>query len=118
MPNCTADGLTLSGLGRRVVEATFDGGAVLLREVERRTGLLDRVSRSLFDGRDRRYIDHSLPALLRQRVFGVALGHCDLNDHGALRADPAFQTAVSRSEPLASASTLCRLEQAADTGFA
>jgi len=117
--------LRLSGLGRRVVEATFDGGAitsdggaVLLREVDRRTGLLDAVSRSLVDARDPRYIDHSVLAMLRQRVFGVALGHCDLNDHEALRGDPAFQTAVSRTEPLASAATLCRFEQGADTRFA
>jgi hypothetical protein len=125
MPDCTADGLRLSGLGRRVVEATFDGGAitsdggaVLLREAERHTGLLEQLSRGLVDGRDRRYVDHSLAALLRQRVFGVALGHCDLNDHQALRGDPAFQTAVSRAEPLASAATLCRFEQSADTRFA
>jgi len=125
MPHCTGDQLSLSGLGRRFVEATFDGGAitsdggaVLLREVDRRTGLLDDVSRGLVDERDPRYIDHSLSALLRQRVFGVALGHCDLNDHNALRNDPALQTAVSRVEPLASASTLCRLEQGADTRFA
>jgi len=125
MPDCTAAGLTLSGLGRRVVEARFDGGAItsdggalLLREAERRTGLLEPVSRRLGDGRDERRIDHSVTAMLRQRVFGVALGHCDLNDHETLRSDPAFQTAVSRTEPLASPSTLCRFEQRADTRFA
>jgi len=125
MPDCTADGLTLSGLGRRVVEARFDGGAITsdggalwLREAERRTGLLDDVSRRLADARDQRRIDHSLSSMLRQRVFGVALGHCDLNDQATLREDPAFQTAVSRSEPLASPSSLCRFEQRADTGFA
>ena len=56
-------------------------------------------------------------ALRRQRVFGVALGHCDLNDHEVLRGDPDFQTAVSRVEPLASAATLRRFEQGADTRF-
>jgi len=125
MPDCTADGLRLSGLGRRVVEANFDGGAVtsdggavLLREVEQRTGLLDGLGRSLVDERDARYVEHPLAVQLRQRVFGVALGYCDLNDHRALRKDPAFQTAVSRTEALASASTLCRFEQGADTDFA
>ncbi len=55
---------------------------------------------------------------MRQRVFAAALGYEDLNDHQALRGDVAFQTAVSRDHTLASASTLCRLEQRADPGFA
>jgi len=125
MPDCTAHELSLSPLGRRAVEAactdtavTSDGGAPLLREVDGRTGLLDRLARGLSDCRDRRYLDHSLTSMLRQRVFGFALGYCDLNDHEALRGDPAFQTAVSRVEPLASPSTLCRLEQGAGTAFA
>jgi len=57
-------------------------------------------------------------ALLRQCVFGVGLSYCDLNDHENPRMDPAFQTAVSRNQPLASASILCRYEQRADTRFA
>lgn len=125
MPDCTADELRLSALGRRAVEARFggaavtsDAGAVLLREADYRIGLLDRLAAGLTDPRDPRYVDHSLASLLRQRVFGVALGYCDLNDHQALRDDPAFQTAVSRGEPVASPSTLCRLEQLADTQFA
>jgi len=117
--------LTLSGLGRRAVEARFDGGAItsdggalLLRETEQRIGLLKQVSRLLGDARDERRIDHSVAAMLHQRVFGVALGHCDLNDQDTLRNDPAFQTAVSRTEPLASPATLSRFEQSADTRFA
>jgi hypothetical protein len=108
-----------------VVEARFDGGAItsdggalLLRETERRLGLIRSVAARLADRRDRRRIDHGLEAMLRQRIFGLALGHCDLNDHEKLRSDPAFQTAVSRVEPLASPATLCRFEQTADTGFA
>ncbi|WP_123589773.1 IS1380 family transposase [Salinisphaera orenii] len=125
MPDCTVDGVRLSDFKRRVVEARFDGGAItsdggslLLREVERRTGLLRDVSRRLTDARSPRRCVHDAASLLRQRVFGVALGYCDLNDHGALRRDIAFQTAVSRDQALASASTLCRFEQAADTDFA
>ena len=64
MPHCTADGLRLSGLGRRVVEATFDGGAItsdggalLLREAERRTGVLEQLSRQLVDERDPRFTE-------------------------------------------------------------
>lgn len=125
MPDCTADGLRLSDFKRRVVEARFDagaitsdGGALLLREVERRTGLLHDVSRRLTDARSPGRCVHDLASLLRERVFGVALGYCDLNNHAALRTDVAFQTAVSRDHPLASASTLCRFEQAANTEFA
>jgi len=125
MPKCTSSALRLSSLGRRVVEADFDGGAITsdagalwLREVERRTGLLRGVARRVDDERHSRRCRHDLGALLRQRVFAAALGYEDLNDHQALRGDLAFQTAVSRDEPLASASTLCRLEQRADAGFA
>lgn len=125
MPDCTVNGVRLSDFKRRAVEARFDGGAItsdggslLLREVERRTGLLHNVSRRLTDPRSPRRCRHDAASLLRQRVFGVALGYCDLNDHGALRSDAAFQTAVARDQPLASASTLCRFEQRADTGFA
>ena len=52
--------------------------------------------------------------MLRQRVFAVALGYADVNDHGALRHDLALQTAVERDRPLASPSTLSRFENAAD----
>ena len=51
---------------------------------------------------------------MKQRVYALALGHEDLNDHGELRHDLALQTATSRVETLASPSTLCRLEQRAD----
>ena len=125
MPKCTGSALRLSPLGRRVVEADFaggvitsDAGAVFLREVERRTGLLRGLTRRLDDARRQRRCRHGLEALLRQRVFAAALGYEDLNDHQALRGDVAFQTAVSREHTLASASTLCRLEQRADPGFA
>lgn len=53
-------------------------------------------------------------SLLRQRVYGLALGYEDLNDHETLRTDPALQTAVDRDEPLASSPTLCRWENRAD----
>ena len=52
--------------------------------------------------------------MLRQRVYGLALGYEDLNDHGRLRGDPAFQTFVERDSSLAHPSTLCRFENRAD----
>lgn len=125
MPKCTDARARLSPLGRRVVEADFDGGAITsdagalwLREVERRSGVLRNLTRRLRDERQPRRCQHDLEALLRQRVFAAALGYEDLNDHQGLRDDLAFQTAVSREATLASASTLCRLEQRADADFA
>ena len=106
---------------RRKVEATFSGGAItsnggipLLAEVDRRLGLMSSVAKCLGDTRRQASCEHRLPDLLRQRVYALAQGYEDLNDHGELRHDPALQTAVSRTETLASSSTLCRLEQRAD----
>ena len=61
---------------------------------------------------------HALESLVRQRVYGISLGYEDLNDHEALRADLALQTALSRDESLASPSTLCRLENRANRNTA
>ena len=100
------------------MEADFSGGAIssnggiqLLAQVDRRLGLTGSVARSLEDSRRQASCDHRLVDLLRQRVYALALGHEDLNDHGELRHDPALQTAAGRLEALASPSTLCRLEQ-------
>jgi len=62
-------------------------------------------------------VAHKLPALLRQRVFAVALGYEDVNDHGGLRDDLALQTAVGRDRRLASPSTVGRLDRAADRAW-
>jgi len=106
--------------GREVV-AAFDGGAVtsdagvlLLRQADRRLGLTKQIRRVLPDPRRQASCTHDLLSLLRQRVYGVALGYEDLNDHAALRNDPALQTGVDRDEALASAPTLCRLENRAE----
>jgi hypothetical protein len=103
------------------VEARFDGGAVssdagvlLLRQADRKLGLLAEVAKRLKDPRDPGRVTHSQASMLRQRVYGIALGHEDLNDHETLRNDLALQTAVDRADPLASAPTLCRLENRAE----
>jgi hypothetical protein len=105
----------------RAVEAAFDGGAVtsdagvlLLREADRRLGLTKQIRRVIPDPRRQASCTHDLLSLLRQRVYGVALGYEDLNDHATLRNDPALQTGVDRDEALASAPTLCRLENRAE----
>ena len=110
-----------SPVGKRVVQAQFDGGSMssdagvmLLREVDRKLGLIDDAAARMADPRDPLRITHSLRDMLRQRVYGLALGWEDLNDHGVLRKDIAMQTAVGVDAPVASAPTLCRLESWAD----
>jgi hypothetical protein len=110
---------------RRRVEADFGGGDIssnggvgLLDLAERRVGLLSSLARRLDDGRQAGKIRHELLPLLRQRVFSVALGYEDANDHDALRDDLALQTACGRDRRLASASTIGRLDRAADRSWA
>ena len=117
MPNCTKAKLIFPALKRRSIEASFtggeissDGGLLFIREIDRRLGLLDAVAESIDDPRDSSRVQHSLRALLKQRVYGLALGYEDLNDHLQLRRDLFFQAAVGSDELLASSSTLCRLE--------
>ena len=121
MTECKPQKLVLSRLGRRSVECDFtggrltsDAGLVLLREVDRRLGLLDAINQAIPDPRDPRYILHEQRGLLAQRILAIAAGYEDENDHQALRSDPALQVAAGRipeeDQPLGSPSTLCRLE--------
>jgi hypothetical protein len=95
-------------------EVTSDGGIALLRQADRRLGLTKALARVLPDPRDPERMEHPLLALVRQRVYGLAQGYEDLNDHDTLRHDLAWQTAVERDQPLASSPTLCRLENRAN----
>ncbi|MGO3698514.1 MULTISPECIES: IS1380 family transposase [Halomonas] len=113
--------LTFSPLSRRQIEADFSGGHItsdagllLLREVDKQHRLTQRLAETLTDQRDSRMIRHELKTLIRQRVYGVAGGYEDLNDHEALRFDQALQTATGNASVLAGKSTLCRMEQAMD----
>jgi hypothetical protein len=94
-------------------EITSDGGVLLLRQLDREMGLTRSIARRLDDARAARRCQHRAETMLRQRVFGLALGYEDLNDHHALRRDIALQTAVDTDGVLASQSTLCRFEQRA-----
>ena len=118
MPKCTQPELTFPSFDRRKIEASFtggevssDGGILLLREADRRLGLVAALDAVLVDPRHPVFITHRQVDLLRQRIYGLALGYEDLNDHATLRRDLAFQTALERDTELASAPTLCRLEQ-------
>ena len=75
--------------------------------VDRQIALTRAVAKVIGDSRRQVSCEHSLLELLRQRVYVLALGYEDLNDHQELRNDLALQTATSRAETLASPSTLC-----------
>ncbi len=97
MTDCSSTKLSFPSCKGRRVEAEFsggdvssDGGVLLLRQADRRLGLTAAVAGALDDGRRKASCDHTLLALLRQRVFGIALGYEDLNDHQTLRADPGL----------------------------
>jgi len=110
---------------KRIVEVNCDGGdvtshggVVLLKEADRVVGLSEAIAQSLTDPRDQSRVTHSLIGLIQQRVYAIALGCEDLNDHDELRHDGALQTAVDSLQALASPSTLCRFEASADRQFA
>ena len=121
---CSGDQLSFQAVGGRQIVARFDGGqlssdggGLLLREVNRRTGLLKDFAACFRDYRNPRLVEHSLGTLIRQRVMGLALGYEDLNDHDQLRHDPLIATLVDNGDPteaLAGKSTLNRLELTPD----
>jgi Transposase DDE domain group 1 len=118
--NCNALPIEFPGFRGRKIQADFgggqvssDGGLLLVRQVDRRLGLTQRLGKLLPDPRDPDRITHSLETLLQQRLYGLALGYEDLNDQDALRQDPLWQTAAERDEALGSSSTLCRWENRA-----
>lgn len=108
-----------SSISRRIVEAQFSGGHItsdagllLLREVDHRLQLSASLAKRLSDGRQSAKVQHTLKAMLQQRLFAIAAGYEDLNDHERLRSDWALQTAVEQFTPLASTATLYRFEAA------
>ena len=128
---CNQQSFRFHKAGRREVVARFDGGhissdggGVLLREVEEKTGIVEQFAACLTDHRDAERIEHPLLHLVGQRVFGLALGYEDLNDHDTLRGDPLLALLVGDDDPtgrdrrrksdrgkaLAGKSTLNRLE--------
>jgi hypothetical protein len=94
-------------------QLSTEGGGLLLRETDRKIGLLSRVSQCFSDHRHPLWIVHELRELLAQRIYGLALGYEDLNDHEELRRDPLLALLAGKralDEPLAGKSTLNRLE--------
>jgi hypothetical protein len=128
---CNRKSLVFKPLGRREILGRFDGGTItseagglLLREVERATGIIRKFSACFVDHRDPELIEHSVYDLVAQRVYGLCQGYEDLNDHDDLRRDPLLALLVGkadvegqkrlrerdRGKALAGKSTLNRLE--------
>ncbi len=121
MPDCTQTSFEFPSFDRRKIEGSFDGGNVssdggvmLLRQADRKTGLTAALDKVIADPRNPDRTTHRQIDLLRQRIYGIASGYEDLNDHDSLRSDALWQTAVDRAEELASSPTLCRMENRAD----
>jgi len=125
MTECNREPLLFSSLNRQQIVADFDGGqltsdagALLLREADRRLRFTEKLAACLTDPRDPAKIIHELQTMLAQRIFGIALGYEDLNDHDTLREDPLFAVLAEKrpdpEEPLASSPTLCRFENSVD----
>jgi len=121
MTKCNQSSFSFVPCFRREVIARFDagpvssdGGALLLREVAQKTDLLPRLAACFTDGRDPDRIEHTVEQLISQRVYALALGYEDLNDHDTLRFDPLLSLLAGQQEPgrpaLAGKSTLNRLE--------
>lgn len=107
-------------MGSRRLEVDFtggvvssDGGGLLLRQVDRGLGVTRSLAACFMDRRDQTLVIHSVEELVRQRVYALALGYEDINDHEYLRRDPLLVTACDKVDvlqPGASAATLNRLE--------
>jgi hypothetical protein len=128
---CNRESFEFHPLNQRQVVGRFDGGAItsdagglLLREVEKRTGIIARFAACFRDHRAKEQVEHTVKELVAQRVYGLALGYEDLNDHDQLRQDPLLAVLAEKPDPsgasrarerdrgkaLAGKSTLNRLE--------
>jgi hypothetical protein len=125
MTKCNRNNINFSSLGSKKISANFNGGRItsdagglLLREIDKRLGLIESISTCIPDPRHPSFTRHEQKAMLAQRIYAIALGYEDLNDHHHLRNDPVMQTITERNrrgqEPLASPPTLCRLENRID----
>jgi hypothetical protein len=120
MTECITKQLTFSFLKRQKVTVDFEGGEItsdsgllLVRQADNAMQLMAGVARSITDRRDKRYTDHDLETLLRQRVYQIVAGYEDCNDANVVRKDPALKIACGRrlnDEDLGSQPTLSRLE--------
>jgi hypothetical protein len=104
---CKEPSLLFQDLGSRKVVVDFsggrlssDGGVLLLRQVDAGLGVTAALAECFGDQRQPVYVDHTVRQLLAQRIYGLALGYEDLNDHEQLRRDPLLAAACEKSDPL------------------
>jgi hypothetical protein len=97
MTECNQSSFGFEGSGRREIVARFDGGTIssdggafLLRQTDKLLNLIPRLGKCFLDGRNQSLVEHSVTEMLAQRIYGLALGYEDLNDHEQLRKDPVF----------------------------
>ena len=98
-------------------DISSDGGVLLLREADKKLGLTAELAKIFPDRRNQDLITHTVENMIRQRVYSIALGYEDLNDHNELRRCLAMQSAIGTDEVMASSPTLCRLENNANRNF-
>ena len=120
MTECNQSSFGFEMSGRREIVARFDGGTIssdggafLLRQTDKLLNLIPRLGKCFLDGRNQSLVEHSVAEMLSQRIYGLALGYEDVNDHEQLRTDPVFGVLAGKedlSEPLAGKSTLNRME--------
>jgi hypothetical protein len=120
MTECNQSSFGFEASGKREIVARFDGGTIssdggafLLRQTDRSLNLLPRLAECFLDGRNQKLVEHTIAEMLSQRIYGLALGYEDINDHEQLRTDPVFGILAGRDEmdvPLAGKSTLNRME--------
>jgi hypothetical protein len=79
-------------------DITSDGGALPLQQLDQRTGIVRRFAACFTDYRNAKQVEHPLLGLVTQRVFGLALGYEDLNDHDELRSDPMLAVALNKDD--------------------
>ena len=103
---CKNESYRFQVVGKREVVGQFnaghvssDAGVVLLGEVEKQRQIIKRLSECFIDYRDQRYCEHSVEELLKQRIYGIALGYEDLIDHDELRVDPLLAVTIGKKEP-------------------
>lgn len=109
MTKCNTSTICLPTVKRRNIKLDFDGGnvtsdggGVLLKLIDKKIGLTDRIAKVLnqYDPRQQGKVVHKNEQLIRQRVYGLACGYEDLNDHDELRSDINFQTVVGTDRDL------------------
>ena len=121
-PGCSDTLFNLSDCDKKPVDVRFsgeqtshDGGLLLLREVEKQTGLIDRLAGCVKDFRHQGYVQHSVRSMLSQRIFQIAAGYEDANDCNSMKNDGILKLCAESHQALSSQPTMCRFENAVNS---